>query len=187
MKNTIDALVEKIVTAKEGEATQDELLVYRYGYAVMIEMSICIIASLSIGLLTRTVPELLLFSASFIPLRCFGGGYHARTASRCLLLSFVLTVVICCSVQYLSGFYAHFVVASVIVFMILVAIGFSPDVTVKSSELRERCRKITTFLYLALIIISVLIDTTGYRTYGMSVILGQMVWLISVLVSRYRQ
>lgn len=93
----IKLLVEKFINTrvKNKLIREEDAEIYQYGYILLFEMVICIIISLLIAIALRTVLELLVFSIFFIPLRCFGGGFHATKAWRCLAVSTIITFMFC--------------------------------------------------------------------------------------------
>lgn len=78
-----------------GEIKQDDQEMYTYGYTILLETSICIVAMGCIGALFDMLIEVIVFSAVFIPLRSFGGGIHADRDWKCILLSVVVTTGYC--------------------------------------------------------------------------------------------
>lgn len=78
-----------------GGIKPDDRDVYTYGYTLLLETSICIVAMGCIGELFNLLFEVIVFSIVFIPLRSFGGGIHADQDWKCILLSVGVTVGYC--------------------------------------------------------------------------------------------
>lgn len=74
-------LAEKIVIYQinQGIITNDEKENYIYAYFILMEQTINIFIAFSIGIITGNVIYVISFLISYIWLRTFGGGYHART------------------------------------------------------------------------------------------------------------
>ncbi len=86
-------MIEKLVTTFVefqlgiGTIQDDDVNVYRYGYTLMIEVILNMTLSLIVGALLRQIKEVIFFLCMFIPLRSFCGGYHAKKAWQCAIVS----------------------------------------------------------------------------------------------------
>lgn len=98
MDKLLDSIIENM--KKADSLTDDEELI-RFGLEVMIEklFFICIVAIL--GLLMNCFFESILFTLSFSIMREYGGGYHAETRKKCIVLS-ILTLVVSLSIIKLA-------------------------------------------------------------------------------------
>ncbi len=76
---------------------------YQYGYEVLLNQVLNIFIAILIAILMRAPVTVFLFLISYIPLRSFCGGYHARTNSGCTLVSALLTVVVCIIAKVVEG------------------------------------------------------------------------------------
>jgi len=76
--------------------------VYRYGVQNGIILLFNLLSALTIGFLCKMPIECSLFLFSFIPLRSFAGGYHAKTAVRCYLYSMMIITGILLGIRYLN-------------------------------------------------------------------------------------
>lgn len=182
----IEKIVNKIILRKEGESSAEELAVLKYGYTVMIEIFLIIIISVIIGVLTNSLVELLLFSLSFILLRTFGGGYHARTAKGCVLISAIITIVFCTTVNTLKRFYTVILVCTILIFLITM-VGYTPKSATSNETIEKRCLVIIKITFPIITLLSVgasflFADTS----YGISILLGGMFWLLSVNIERIK-
>lgn len=83
--------VELLIDNKVINPDQKDL--YLYGIKQLRRFVLNIATSLMVGLVFNMVFESILFSAFFIPLRQFAGGYHARTPKICYVSSIGLLVV----------------------------------------------------------------------------------------------
>lgn len=79
----------------------DELELVSYGLN-NFALSLCgFVVAMILGLILGKLYEVLFFLILFIPLRVFAGGYHARSAKRCMVLSTgVIVAVILLSYAY---------------------------------------------------------------------------------------
>ena len=85
----IEKIVESLLQAqvRQGTLSDETVPVYRYGYTVLIEISINFLLALLVGVLMREIGIVLLFSLLFVPLRSFCGGWHAEKSWLCVLVS----------------------------------------------------------------------------------------------------
>ena len=90
-------LAEKIVIYQinQGIITNDEKENYIYAYFILMEQTINIFIAFSIGIITGNVIYVISFLISYIWLRTFGGGYHARTVQQCCISSIGIIILIC--------------------------------------------------------------------------------------------
>lgn len=90
----IDKLVTKIIDfqVQTGILEDSDISVYRYGYTLMFELFMNICISVFLGVVLGCIGEVIFFLCIFIPLRSFCGGYHAKKAWQCMLLSNVAVI-----------------------------------------------------------------------------------------------
>lgn len=91
-------MIEKFVTSiiemqlRIGTIQKDDIKVYQYGYTLLIEVFLNIVLSCIVSTLLGRFQECIFFMCVFIPLRSFCGGYHAKKAWKCIVLSNVSIV-----------------------------------------------------------------------------------------------
>lgn len=85
-KNSVEILI------RNGIIEESEKEVYRFGISGLYRFLMNIITSIIIGLLFGMLWQTVIFSVTYIPLRRFAGGYHAKTPGRCYFLSCLLVV-----------------------------------------------------------------------------------------------
>lgn len=94
----IDKTIDKLVECETIKEEEKEL--YSYG----LQQGLIIIANLFttilIGFIFDMVWASVFFMTSYLPLRSFAGGYHAKTHFKCYLLSIVLTSVVLVAVRF---------------------------------------------------------------------------------------
>ena len=88
------AIVNSItdVMVRKGIIDSSDRELYCFGINQLFLFLINAGTSIAIGIMAGMVIESIVFSAAYIPLRKFAGGYHASTAGRCYLLSIILIV-----------------------------------------------------------------------------------------------
>lgn len=71
---------------------EQEKEIYSYGLYQGLLIVINILTTIAIGFLFAMVVESVLFMVAYIPLRSYGGGYHAKTQLRCYFVSIILII-----------------------------------------------------------------------------------------------
>ena len=84
----VNLFVEKLIN--EDIIVADDKEIYIYGVKEGIIILLNLITVVFLGILSDMLWESMIFMATYMPLRSFAGGYHARTQIMCYLLSVVL-------------------------------------------------------------------------------------------------
>ena len=85
----IEKLSKVIVNyqSEVGIIKKEDINVYQYGYTLIAEVIFNICISIILGIALDQIREVIFFLSMFIPLRSFAGGYHAKKAWQCIILS----------------------------------------------------------------------------------------------------
>lgn len=121
MKHKIEKLVDKIYQLEENPQYSKEIYLFGVEQGIMILLNI--ILSLVIGYLIGNLKGCVLFSLCYFSLRRYSGGYHAKKAKCCLILSMLLLVMNLIFIKY-----CKVSVAIIIIYMManIVIFKFSP-------------------------------------------------------------
>ena len=87
--------------AKSNIIKEEDFEVYQFGIESFIMKACHLISYVTIGLLFRRLPELLVFLTAFIPLRECSGGYHAKTPLKCYILSCGTVITFLCLLLFI--------------------------------------------------------------------------------------
>lgn len=96
-------------------------------------------SALIIGWIFGVVPEIAVFMATYIPLRSFAGGYHAKTPIRCYIFSVILLIIVSSCMKYI--FIAEWVYYAILATAALVVLILAP-VEDKNKPLDETEHKV---------------------------------------------
>lgn len=79
-----------------------------YEYAIYITLSglFHVLTVLLLGICFNMLIESVVFYGSFILIRKFAGGYHAKTPTRCYLFSVLVSIAVLCSIRVVYAFYS---------------------------------------------------------------------------------
>lgn len=96
-------IFDKIATGlvANGTINAEDKEIYEYGLKNIATTFLNIITTLVIGFIFGMIWQSILFMVSYIPLRSYAGGYHARTSMRCYIFSVILTVCVLASIKYI--------------------------------------------------------------------------------------
>ena len=84
MNAILSRLIDKCI--RHGIIKDQETDVYRYGFDLLVFSLINIILLVFVGLAVNRAGSVALILLGYIPLQSMGGGYHADTHLRCMLL-----------------------------------------------------------------------------------------------------
>lgn len=140
-----NALVKALIEKRIIEKSEKEI--YRFGISQLLFFLMGIMASFVLGILCGMLWQSLLFSAAYIPLRRYAGGFHAKTPGRCYFLSCLLIVCVLMLLKHVAfsvtAVLILTVAASAVVFMKSpVASENKPLLDKEKVWYREKARKI---------------------------------------------
>lgn len=90
-----DLVRSDVVKAEDAE-------IYIYGINQILVSVLNVSTALIIGLIFGVFFEVAGFMVSYIPLRSFAGGFHAKTPLRCYICSVIMLIVVSIGFKYLS-------------------------------------------------------------------------------------
>lgn len=95
-------ITEKIVSnmEKQNMIQTDRRNIYKYGINQMFNMLLNIATFLVIGLIFHMTLETIIFTAAYIPLRIYAGGFHAKTPFKCWIVSAVMLIAVLSAIKY---------------------------------------------------------------------------------------
>lgn len=97
--------------------------IYCYGIQQGFVVLLNIATTLLIGMICHMLWQSIVFTAAYIPLRSFAGGYHAKTPNRCYVSSIVLMFAVLLAMKYtsLTNFICSIIVLISSVLIVLLA------------------------------------------------------------------
>lgn len=88
---------------KKNLLPSEERDVYVYAYEVLLGEVLNVCIAIIIAMVLHAPVLVFFFLASYIPLRSYCGGYHARTNSGCMVVSAFIVIAVCIVVRAISG------------------------------------------------------------------------------------
>lgn len=101
----IQRISESIVSwqIKKNVLTDEQRALYLYAYEVMLNQTINMLIAVLIAIALKAPMPVFVFLVSYIPLRSYCGGYHARTNGGCTVVSAFLIILVCLVESVLTG------------------------------------------------------------------------------------
>ena len=135
--------------------------IYKYAVNIILSSLIHIATVMIIGLCFNLFIESLVFYFSFIAIRKFAGGYHAKTPVRCYLFSFASNIIILCLVKWLSSINTLFIFIFIIfellcVVLILLISPLDTENNPLTGQEKKMYRMLTSIITILIFIISLL-------------------------------
>lgn len=163
--------------------------IYKYSVNIILSSLIHIATVMIIGLCFNLFIESLVFYFSFIAIRKFAGGYHAKTPVRCYLFSFASNIIILCLVKWLSSINTLFIFIFIIfellcVVLILLISPLDTENNPLTGQEKKMYRMLTSIITILIFIISSLCFFKGYRNIGSSMICGVVMSALVLLMRK---
>ena len=122
----IDKISKKITSSLEeaGAVPPEDKALYEYGIRMGILMVINVVTALLIGLIMGMVLQCAVFLIAYSPVRSYSGGYHARSALTCYLLSIPLIAALLMVIRSVP--WESYILAPVLLISILIIVLLAP-------------------------------------------------------------
>ena len=171
----------------EGQKNNFDL--YEYAVSIILSSAFHVITVITLGLCFNLLVESLVFYFSFIAIRKFAGGYHAKTPVRCYLFSFASNIIILCLVKWLSSINTLFIFIFIIfellcVVLILLISPLDTENNPLTGQEKKMYRMLTSIITILIFIISSLCFFKGYINIGSSMICGVVMSALVLLMRK---
>ncbi len=181
----IEKLAKKVVAwqvKKDHLSKKDEKL-YTYAYELLIGQAVNIMIACFLAIVFHSYTTVLIFLASYIPLRSYAGGYHAKTYNMCTIVSTVLMYIVCIAAKVIPPHYIIWVnlgggiISGILIFIFAPVQDYNKPLDQAERECyRRRSREVWTAETVLLVICYLL----NARNISLAVTLGHLV--LSVLL-----
>lgn len=173
----------------EDEKHTDNYELYEYAIYIILSSAFHMATVIVLGLVFNLLTESLVFYLSFIAIRKFAGGYHAKTPVRCYLFSFASNIIILCLVKWLSSINTLFIFIFIIfellcVVLILLISPLDTENNPLTGQEKKMYRMLTSIITILIFIISSLCFFKGYINIGSSMICGVVMSALVLLMRK---
>lgn len=173
----------------KDEDCKDNYELYEYAVYIILSSAFHIITVIALGLCFNLLVESLIFYFTFIAIRKFAGGYHAKTPTRCYLFSVISSILMLCIIKSVNSVSSKFTYLLIIfeLLCVVMIISISPlDTENNPLSIREKklYKLIASFISIFIFIISVICVFLGYRNIGLSIICGVIMSTLVLLMRK---
>ena len=165
--------------------------IYKYAFNIILSSLIHIATVMIIGLCFNLFIESLAFYFSFIAIRKFAGGYHAKTPVRCYAVSVISSIIVLCLIKLSNSvcFIFTYVLIVLELFSVVLILLISPLDT-ENNPLNSREKKsykmLAALISTCIFTISTLCVFTGCRNIGLSMICAIIMSAIVLLMRKFQ-
>lgn len=173
----------------KDEDTDEMRELYEYAIYILLSGLFHLFSVVALGLFFNMVLESLVFYCSFILIRKFAGGYHAKTPMRCYIFSVITSVVALCLIELIgnsSSVYYYIFVTIEILCVVFIMIASPLDNENKPLNAKEKkIFKILSIVFsLLLFVISLLLKWGGFDILSVSMSFGIIMCAVVVFLRR---
>ncbi|MGN1481722.1 accessory gene regulator B family protein [Porcipelethomonas sp.] len=177
-------ITEKIVSNMEKHhmIQADLRTIYQYGINQMLNMLLNIITFLVIGLVCHMIIETIIFTAAYIPLRIYAGGFHAKTPFRCWIISALMLLIVLSVMKFTSLNIYIYDTAALLATLIILLLSPVEDKNKPLDDKEQHVYKIRcVMVFAAEIIIDILLKFFHFKSFSICL---EMVWIaLSVMLT----
>lgn len=173
----MDKILDKLMLMmKRNNACADEDdEIIRYGLEILFMKIIMYAAFLIIGILTKSLIQILCFMLAYQPLRTYSGGYHQKTRMGCFIFSVLMFLSVVSAVKLISQGIIHFLVPCLMLpaipAILLLAPMDTPDKPLEETE-RKVFRKRVYILLTAEVLAAAVLWFVRYDTLAFPIAIG---------------
>ncbi|MDF2542300.1 MAG: accessory protein regulator protein [Herbinix sp.] len=182
----LNQITDKLVS--DGIIKEEEKELYAYGLQqgilILSNLAITIILSLLVGMLYQSI----LFLIAYLPLRVYGGGYHAKTQRKCFYYSVLLSSVVLLVIKIIPVYTVLLVFLVISAGIIVYELSPVEDVNkpLDQVEIMIYRRKTRSILLLEMMIL-LLLFLIDCKKLALPITVSIIVMAIMVLLGKIRQ
>ena len=184
----------KLISSKAAcflckEDDEETLELFEYAIYIVLSAIFHTTTVILLGLLFNMIVESIVFYCSFISIRKFAGGYHAKTPARCYSFSVLSSIIMLCLIQFVNDIdiIYSFVLVMLELFCVVFILLISPLDT-ENNPLNKHEKKIykmiVSIISIIVFIISIFCFFAGYRNVGCSIICGVIMSTLVLLMRK---
>ncbi|WP_075727415.1 accessory gene regulator ArgB-like protein [Tissierella creatinophila] len=164
-----------------GIIEDEEREIYSYGLHQGLLIIINIMTTLFIGFLFKEVWEIIVFMIAYIPLRTYGGGYHAKTELRCYFLSVSLIIASLLLIKFIPITKISLLTLSSISGVVVYIFAPVEDKNKILNEMENKIYKRKTRIILSVeILVALLLYILGFEIF--SLIISVAIFMVSLMI-----
>lgn len=171
----------------EGQKNNFDL--YEYAVYIILSSAFHIITVIALGLCFNLLVESLVFYFSFIAIRKFAGGYHAKTPTRCYVFSVISSIIMLCIIKYANSVgniftYLLIIFELLCVVLIILMSPLDTENNPLNSYEKKWYKTLAVLISVCIFIISLFCVLTELRNIGYSLICGVIMSTLVLLMRK---
>lgn len=173
----------------KDEGQKDNFDLYEYAVYIILSSAFHIITVIALGLCFNLLVESLVFYFSFIAIRKFAGGYHAKTPSRCYVFSVISSIIMLCLIKYANSVgniftYLLIIFELLCVVLIILMSPLDTENNPLNSYEKKWYKTLAVLISVCIFIISLFCVLTELRNIGYSLICGVIMSTLVLLMRK---
>ncbi|MGM9947069.1 accessory gene regulator ArgB-like protein [Floccifex sp.] len=173
----------------KDEGQNDNFDLYVYGVYIVLSSSLHIATIIVLGLFFNLLVESLVFYFSFIAIRKFAGGYHAKTPTRCYVFSVISSIIMLCLIKYANSVgniftYLLIIFELLCVVLIILMSPLDTENNPLNSYEKKWYKTLAVLISVCIFIISLFCVLTELRNIGCSLICGVIMSTLVLLMRK---
>ena len=171
----------------EGQKNNFDL--YEYAVYIILSSAFHIITVIALGLCFNLLVESLVFYFSFIAIRKIAGGYHAKTPTRCYVISLISSIIMLCLIKYANSVgniftYLLIIFELLCVVLIILMSPLDTENNPLNSYEKKWYKTLAVLISVCIFIISLFCVLTELRNIGYSLICGVIMSTLVLLMRK---
>lgn len=172
------------------EDNEETLELYEYAIYIVLSAILHIVTIIILGVCFEMLIESIVFYGSFISIRKFAGGYHAKNPTFCYLFSVISSVSILYLINYLSNISSiyltltFFLLVMICVILIIIISPIDNDNKTMNYKEKKVYKKIVVINSICIFILSLFFICIDLMYIGCSMLCGIVLSLIVLLLRK---
>ena len=173
----------------EDEKHTDNYELYEYAIYIILSSAFHMATVIVLGLVFNLLTESLVFYLSFIVIRKFAGGYHAKTPVRCYAFSVISSIIMLCLIKYANSVgniftYLLIIFELLCVVLIILMSPLDTENNPLNSYEKKWYKTLAVLISVCIFIISLFCVLTELRNIGYSLICGVIMSTLVLLMRK---
>ena len=187
MIKLISSKVARILCKDEKHTDNYEL--YEYAIYIILSSAFHMATVIVLGLVFNLLTESLVFYLSFIVIRKFAGGYHAKTPVRCYAFSVISSIIMLCLIKYANSVgniftYLLIIFELLCVVLIILMSPLDTENNPLNSYEKKWYKTLAVLISVCIFIISLFCVLTELKNIGCSLICGVIISTLVLLMRK---
>lgn len=164
---------------------------YEYAIYILLSGLFHLFSVVALGLCFNMVLESLVFYCSFILIRKFAGGYHAKTPTRCYIFSVITSVVALWLIKLIGYsnsvyYYIFVIIETLCVVFILITSPLDNENKPLNAKEKKKYKILSIVMSLLLFVISLLLKWAEFDILSVAVSFGLIMCAVVVFLRRFQ-